>query len=113
MAHFLVKVPKDARGPITFTAKLNYRKFSHYYTQYSYAGQPVPGQDPKLLDVNHNSLRYSFSPANIPANVSGEIKDRIPDIPIVTIAQSVTSIPLGDSTWKICAQKADRERWND
>lgn len=113
VAHFRVKVPEDARGPIKFTAKLNYRKFSHYYTQYSYAGQPVPGQDPKLLDVNHNSLRYSFDPANIPANVSGEIKDRIPDIPIVTVAQTTTSIPLGKPVWKPRAEKPDRERWND
>src|SRR5216684_1066810 len=39
VAHYLVKIPADARGPITLTARLNYRKFSHYYTQFSYAGQ--------------------------------------------------------------------------
>jgi tetratricopeptide (TPR) repeat protein len=36
VAHFRVHVPKDARGPIQFTARLNYRKFSSYYTQFSY-----------------------------------------------------------------------------
>ena len=113
VAHFRVKVPKDAQGPMTFTAKLNYRKFSHYYTQYSYAGEPVPGQPPSLLDVNHNSLRYSFAPSNIPANVSGAVKGRIPDIPIVTIAQSTTKIPLGTPVWKLSKTKPDRERWND
>jgi len=108
-----VAVPKDAQGAITFTAKLNYRKFSRYYTQYSYAGEPEPGQAAGLLDVNHNSLRYSFAAKNIPANVSGSVKDRIPDIPIVTIAQATTAIPLGDAQWKPVAQKVDRERWND
>ena len=44
VAHYRVRIPDDARGPITFTAKLNYRKFSHYYTQFAYAGQPEPGQ---------------------------------------------------------------------
>ena len=29
VAHYRVRIPKDARGPITFTAKLNYRKFAH------------------------------------------------------------------------------------
>ncbi len=66
VAHFRVKVPKDAKGPLTFTAKLNYRKFSYYYTQFAYAGQPKPGQDPKLLSASFNSLEYSFDPHNIP-----------------------------------------------
>ena len=41
VAHFRMKIPKDVRGPITLHARLNYRKFSHYYTQFAYAGQPV------------------------------------------------------------------------
>ena len=113
VAHFRVKVPADAKGPITFTAKLNYRKFAHYYTQYSYAGQPEPNQDPRLLDANHNSLKYSFLPQNIPQNVAGTIKDRIPDLPITVIAQATATVPLGKPEWKPLAGKADRERWND
>ncbi len=113
VAHFRVKVPEDAEGPITFTAKLNYRKFSWYYTQYSYAGQPKPGQDPALLNKDHNGLEYSFAKANIPANVSGAIKNRIPDVPVVTIAQATSTVPLGKAEWKTVAQLPDRERWND
>ena len=30
VAHYLVRVPKDARGPLQFTARLNYRKFAWY-----------------------------------------------------------------------------------
>jgi len=113
VAHFRVAVPKDAHGAVTFTAKLNYRKFSDYYSRYSYAGQPEPGQSAGGRDINHDSLRYSFDKANIPANVSGAIKDRIPELPIVTIAHATAAIPLGDSAWKPVAQKPDRERWND
>ncbi len=101
------------KGPITFTAKLNYRKFAHYYTQYSYAGTPQPNQDPGLLDVNHNGLKYSFLPQNIPQNVAGKIKDRIPDLPITVIAQATATVPLGKPEWKPVAGAADRERWND
>ncbi|MSV27317.1 MAG: tetratricopeptide repeat protein [Bryobacterales bacterium] len=114
--HYRVKVPKDAKGPITFATKLNYRKFSHYYTQFAYAGQPKPGQDEAtLLSKSHNSLAYSFDKANIPKNVSGQIKDEIPDVPIITLAEAKTEIPLGDgeSEWKPVAEKKDRERWND
>ena len=117
VAHFRVKIPEDARGPITFTAKLNYRKFAHYYTQFAYAGVPKPGQPPNLLDKAFNSLQYSFDPANIPGNVSGKIKDRIPDLPIVVLAEATVSVPLSDGTtetkWTPLADKADRERWND
>ena len=113
VAHYLVKVPAEAHGPIQFTAKLNYRKFAWYYTQFAYAGQPKPDQDKALLTPDHNGLEYQFLPASIPGNVSGSIRDRIPDPPIVTLAQAVASVPLGHPTWTPVVRKADRERWND
>ncbi len=113
VAHYRVKIPKDAKGPITLTAKLNYRKFSWYYTQFSYAGQPKPGQDPALLNASQNSQDYSFDLANIPKNVSGQIKDRIPELPIVTLAEAKTAVGLGETNWAPAVQKQDRERWND
>jgi Tfp pilus assembly protein PilF len=117
VAHFRIQIPEDAQGPITLTAKLNYRKFSYYYTQFAYAGQPVPGQDPSLVSPHHNSLEYSFAPANIPQNVSGQIKDAIPSLPIVTLAEARAQLDVGDAktetVWQPVVQKADRERWND
>ncbi len=114
VAHYLVRIPKDAKGPITLTAKLNHRKFAWYYTQFSYAGKPKPGQDPSLVTPAYNSQEWSFDPANIPANVSGKIKGEIPVLPITVLAQAQTRIPLGESTeWNPVARKEDRERWND
>ena len=113
-AHFRVKIPENAKGPLTFTAKLNYRKFSHYYNQYAFAGQPKPGQDPKLVGVDHDSREWSFDKTNIPKNVSGNIKDRIPDLPIVTLASASAVLVVGDSgPLKPIVRKQDRERWND
>jgi Flp pilus assembly protein TadD len=117
VAHFRVKLPKDVKGPVTLEAKLNYRKFSHYYTQFSYAGQPEPGQDPSLATVNFDNRRYSFSPGNIPQNVSGKIRDQIPDLPIVTLAKTRATLHVADgktaTTWTPFIAKEDRERWND
>ncbi|MBI4484835.1 MAG: tetratricopeptide repeat protein, partial [Acidobacteria bacterium] len=74
-------------------------------------------QDPSLLGKGHNSLEYSFGPANIPANVSGKLKGAIPDLPIVTMAEATATLPVGDGksapSWTPVVQKADRERWND
>jgi tetratricopeptide (TPR) repeat protein len=117
VAHYRVKIPKDAKGRITLTAKLNYRKFSWYYTHFAYAGVPKPNQDPKLTSVHYDSREYDFSPANIPANVSGKIKGRIPDLPIETLAKATATLELGDakatSDWKPIVRRQDRERWND
>ncbi len=113
VSHYRVKVPADARGPITFTAKLNYRKFSWFYTQFSYAGQPKPGQDPALLGLDHNGLEYQFLPASIPSNVSGKLRGRVPDLPIVTLAEATAEVPLGKAAWFPVVRKQDRERWND
>jgi Tfp pilus assembly protein PilF len=113
--HYRVDIPKDATGSITLTAKLNYRKFSHYYTQYSYAGKAKETQDPKLVSIHHDSREYSFDPANIPKNVSGSVKDRIPDVPIVTLAMRTTklNVAAAPTNWTPKVDRIDRERWND
>ena len=117
VVHYLMRIPQGTKGPITVTAKLNYRKFSYYYTQFSYAGVPKPGQPASLLTPSSNSLQYSFDPANIPADVSGEIKGEIPNLPIVTLAQAETALGVGrpgaETQWKPVVAKALRERWND
>jgi tetratricopeptide (TPR) repeat protein len=113
VAHYLVRVPKDAHGPLQFTARLNYRKFAWYYTQFAYGAHPKEGQDPKLLTVDHNGLDYQFGPQFIPANVSGMIRDRIPDLPIVTLAEAKATVPLGQPSWSPVVRQKDRERWND
>jgi len=113
VAHYRVRVPKSAKGPLTFTAKLNYRKFAWYYTHFAYAGQPKPGQDAALLNASQNSLEYSFDKTNIPADVSGEIKDRVPDLPIITLAEAKAVVGLGETNWAPVVTKKDRERWND
>jgi tetratricopeptide (TPR) repeat protein len=115
VAHYRIKIPENAKGSLTLTAKLNYRKFAHSYTQFAYAGQPKPGQDPSLVSADHNSQQWSFDPANIPANVSGKIKGRIPDLPIVTLASDEAKLRIGagETVWKPIVSKEDRERWND
>src|SRR5262249_12366603 len=104
VAHFRVKIPKNAKGPITLTAKLNYRKFSYYYTQFAYAGKPLPGKAPEWIGRDHNSLTYSFDKPNFPANVSGQIKGEVPSLPITTLAQATAQLDLSDGkaapVWK-------------
>jgi tetratricopeptide (TPR) repeat protein len=114
--HYLLKIPKDAKGPIHLTAKLNHRKFSWYYTQWAYAGKPKPGQESKI-DLSHNAAEYSFDKNNIPTDVSGEIKGEVPVTPITVLARAESTIQLthnpSETKWRQVANPQTRERWND
>ncbi|MGH9218962.1 MAG: tetratricopeptide repeat protein, partial [Vicinamibacterales bacterium] len=87
------------------------------YTQFAYAGQPRDGQPEGAVGKAFDDREFSFDPANIPANVSGLIKDRIPDLPIITLATATATLQVGDGSaptaWRPVADKASRERWND
>jgi tetratricopeptide (TPR) repeat protein len=117
VVHYRVTIPKDVKGPLKLSARLNYRKFSYYYTQFAYAGQPRPGQDASLINADYNSLKYSFDAANIPKNVSGHIKGTIPDLPIITLAKADAVVNVAQSgnkgSWQPAVQQADYDRWND
>jgi tetratricopeptide (TPR) repeat protein len=117
VAHYRVKIPDEARGPVTFTARLQYRKFAHSYTQFAYAGQPAPGQATSLVSKGFDDRAFTFDAKHIPANVSGQIKDRIPDLPIITLASATASIQIGQgpppSAWRKVVDPQSRERWND
>jgi tetratricopeptide (TPR) repeat protein len=112
VAHFRLKIPKDVKGPIALHAKLNYRKFSHYYTQFAYAGQAHDG-GPRLVSAAFDNRNFSFQPSDIPADVSGKIKGTIPTLPIVTVAEDTAQLQLGKTEWQPIVTKKDRERWND
>ena len=116
VAHYRVRIPDDAPGPFTFTAKLQYRKFSYAYTRFAYAGQPAAGEPVSAAGPGFDDRAFSFDPANIPANVSGQIKDRIPDLPIVTLAAATAVVPVSKGAvaeWRTVTDKPSRERWND
>jgi Flp pilus assembly protein TadD len=114
VSHYLVEIPKWAEGPIRLEAKVHYRKFSHYYTQFSYAGK-AESDDKTLYGKGFDDRPYSFKAANIPANVSGAIKDKIPALPITTLAAAETELALGEgkTDWKTATQEDDAVRWND
>jgi tetratricopeptide (TPR) repeat protein len=111
VAHFRLRIPKDAKGPVTVRARLNYRKFAHYYTQFAYAGKPA--NTPRLVSADFDSREFNFDKNNIPANVSGRIKGEIPNPPIVTLAETSAKLEIGEPQWEPVVNNKDYERWND
>ncbi len=95
--HFRLAIPKDAAGPVTLEAKLNYRKFAYDYTRFAYAGVAKPGS--AGLDYDSREYTYDAGP--------------VPDLPIVTLAHATATVALGEPHWQPVVRKQDRERWND
>ncbi|HEX6467114.1 MAG TPA: tetratricopeptide repeat protein, partial [Terriglobales bacterium] len=112
--HYRIHIPENAGSKIKFEAKLNYRKFSWFNTQFSYAGIPDP-KGPQAVDIDYDDRNWNFIAD--PSKISGKIKT-IPAPPIVTLAQSAITLPITDRKTPQAAPKielnpADWERWND
>lgn len=113
-AHFRMTIPTDARSPIRLTAKVNHRKFSHYYTQFAYSGQPDSNNEAKF-GKDFDDRQFTFISKNIPGNVAGAIKDHIPTLPIITLAKNEVEISVEKrkTEWVTKATRDNYERWND
>ena len=112
-----MKIPKYAQGPITLAAKLNYRKFSYYYTQFAYAANPSgAGSSPSQRALQQS--RVLVRPEQHPENCLGA-GSRIasPISPRRCLPKRVSRFRSADgkapTVWTPVVKKADRERWND
>ena len=111
--HYRLRIPENAGDKIKFEAKLNYRKFSWYYTQFSYAGKNTG--DSNQMAPSYDDRKVSFDADTF--GVSGKLK-YIPNLPIVTIAKDEVSLPVIVTNQpkpqpKLQLEAKDWERWND
>src|SRR5262245_32893160 len=113
--HFRLNIPEASGDRLTLKAKLNYRKFAWWNTQWAYAGIRDPLHVGFDLDKGYDDGRWIF--AGGLAQVSGNLK-AIPDVPIVTLAQDMKELRVIDKKasrpeMKSKLDKADLLRWND
>jgi tetratricopeptide (TPR) repeat protein len=127
--HFRMKIPEKTGGKITLTARLCYRKFSWYGTQFAFAGEPEHGGDsaqpkaevalaaakPAAVTANYDDRKFAFTQSL--HGVSAK-QEKIPDLPIVTVAEnqvSVDVLPANAPAPQAKTQlvKEDWQRWND
>ncbi len=114
--HYRLQIPEDCGDRVTLTARLNYRKFAWWTTQWAFAGVRDPAQGPFSVTPAHDDGRWVFTGDT--SNVSGKIK-AIPDIPITVMAEASTEIrilPKDASLPKLTLYPDDalvRGRWND
>ena len=114
-AHYRLHIPANAGDRITLHAKLNYRKFMWWNTQFAFAGVPDPNQPHGTMTPDYDDRKWRFAKA--PQNVAGNLT-QIPNLPIVTVAEDTKTMRVLPRTAaaprpEVTLAKEDWMRWND
>ena len=114
---YRLEIPPDTGKILTLEAKLNYRKFNWWHTQWAYAGVRDPEDTDFQVGKGYDDGRWVWTGDT--SDVAGKIK-AIPNLPIVTMASAEATLKVsvgGNSDSRpIDSQPSPentRERWND
>ncbi len=119
-AHFRLHIPESAGEKIALHAKMNYRKFTWFNTQYSFGGlREVDDKAPNgaaATTPDFDDRAYAATGGSTP-DVAGKIKG-IPDLPITVVAEDTKTLRVLPRTAaapaaQTLAAKEDWVRWND
>ena len=109
---YRLEIPPDCGENLTLEAKLNYRKFNWWHTQWAYAGVRDPEDTDFQVGKGYDDGRWVWTGDT--SDVAGKIK-AIPNLPIVTMASAKTTLKVADTPAVPSAAELGktRERWND
>lgn len=112
---YRLKIPEDGSKRLTLQAKLNYRKFNWWLTQWSYAGVRDPDHTNFQVEKGYDNGKWVFTGNT--SQVAGKIKE-IPNLPIVVISEDQATIEIMQTNsipteLKTKPDAQDKERWND
>ncbi|HYT66515.1 MAG TPA: tetratricopeptide repeat protein [Vicinamibacterales bacterium] len=112
--HYRLAVPADAGDTIHLKAKVNYRKFAWWNTQWAFAGVRDPSRKADVAK-DYDDGPWMFTGDT--SRVSGQVK-AIPDIPTTVMAEGQASLrvlPAGTALPEVkpLMNRDVRERWND
>ncbi|MFZ0687038.1 MAG: tetratricopeptide repeat protein [Terriglobales bacterium] len=113
--HFRMKIPDKTGGKITLTARLCYRKFAWFNTQFAFAGQPAEGQATGQVAPEFDDRKVAFTQSLHGVSAKSE---KVPDVPIVAVAHNEVSLDVLPANApapkpKTELAKEDWQRWND
>lgn len=121
VAHFRLSVPRDCGDTITLEARLNYRKFTHVNTHFSFAGQPAQGEPapgPGVDRVTPHHDDRDFVEGDVPRDISAEVRET-PNLPIVVMDVAEATVQVTDEPMTRAngdpegPRATDALRWND
>jgi tetratricopeptide (TPR) repeat protein len=112
--HYRMSIPQNAGNKITLHARLCYRKFAWYGTQEAFAGIPDASKPNAVApDYDDRPTLFTGSLSGVSAK-----EEKIPDLPIVTIAENEVTLPVVAhgahlAEPKTIVRKDEWQRWND
>ncbi len=111
--HYRLHIPEGAGNKITLHARLCYRKFAWWNTQFSFAG--VPDQTNTSVTPDYDDRKFAF--AGSLKGISAK-EEKIPDLPIVALAEDEVTLNVEAHNAllpepKTILQAGDWQRWND
>ena len=113
--HYRLRIPEECGDTIRLRAKVNYRKFSWWNTQWAFAGVRDPADAQPSVGPGHDDGRWIFTGDT--SDVSGGIK-AIPSIPTTIMSSAEATLKVAAKGAPLPADvprldKSVRERWND
>ncbi|PYQ47809.1 MAG: hypothetical protein DMF78_22760 [Acidobacteria bacterium] len=113
--HYRLRVPDDCGDTIRLRARVNYRKFAWWNTQWAFAGVRDPTDRAPSVAAGHDDGRWIFTGDT--SDVSGTIK-AIPAIPTTVMSSAEATLKVAAKGAAVPADvsvttPAVRERWND
>jgi Flp pilus assembly protein TadD len=115
-AHYRLHVPENAGDKITLHAKLNYRKFLWWNTQFAFAGAEDSNHAPNAVTPDYDDRKWLFQGVD-PKMIAGELKT-IPNLPVITVAEDTKTLSVAARNTpapqpRVTLAKEDWSRWND
>ncbi len=113
--HFRVHIPESSGDQIRLHARLCYRKFAWWNTQFSFAGVLDPSQPNGDVTSDYDDRKFVF--AGSLKGVSAK-EEKIPNVPIVALAEDEVTLSVAPHASPAAAPKTvlqadDWQRWND
>jgi tetratricopeptide (TPR) repeat protein len=113
--HYRMQIPPRAGDNIHLHAKVNYRKFAWFDTQFAFAGERAPEQKDGLVAPSYDDSHYVFNgdPSKLPGGSKG-----IPNLPIVVMAENAVDLSVLPASApqpapNVALNADDWTRWND
>jgi Flp pilus assembly protein TadD len=112
--HYRVHIPDNAGNKITLHARLCYRKFTWWGTQFSFAGQP-DANHPEMVTSSYDDRKLTFE---APLTGVSAKEEKIPEVPVVSLAEDEVTLPVtargsAPAPQKVQLKAEDWQRWND
>src|SRR6266513_1009322 len=112
--HYRMHIPENAGNKITLHARLCYRKFAWWNTQFSFAGIPEPTKSAEVTP-DYDDRQFTFTAPLI--GVSAK-REQIPNLPVVALAENEVTLNVAPHGARIPGTEIDLkaedwQRWND